>query len=97
MTSAGDSLAVPGYRSQTTFVLRAASPQARIPHASPLLTHPRYPHMEYARAKGVSKKYASSGWAAFERPFALWCEEQRIALDDATQHDLHRDPRLLDG
>ena len=53
--------------------------------------------MEYARAKGVSKKYASSGWAAFERPFALWCEEQRIALDDATQHDLHRDPGLLDG
>ena len=51
----------------------------RIPHASPLLAKPRYPHMEYARAKGVSKKYASSGWAAFERPFALWAEEQGIA------------------
>jgi len=32
----------------------------RIPHASPLLTRPRYPHMEFARARGVSKKYASS-------------------------------------
>ncbi len=62
----------------------------RIPHASPLLTRPRYPHMEFARARGVSKKYASSGWAAFERPFALWCEGQGIALDYWTQADLHR-------
>ena len=60
----------------------------RIPHASPLLTRPRYPHMEYARARGLSKKYASSGWAAFERPFALWCEGQGIGLDFATQSDL---------
>ncbi len=69
----------------------------RIPHASPLLTKPRYPHMDYARAKGISKKYASSGWAAFERPFALWCETQGIALDYTTQHDLHRNPAALDG
>ncbi len=69
----------------------------RIPHASPLLTKPRYPHMDYARTKGVSKKYASSGWAAFERPFALWCETQGIALDYTTQHDLHRDPDALTG
>ena len=69
----------------------------RIPHASALLTKPRYPHMDYARARGISKKYASSGWAAFERPFALWCEGQGIALDYATQHDLHRNPGALDG
>ncbi|WP_333817490.1 N,N-dimethylformamidase beta subunit family domain-containing protein [Tabrizicola sp.] len=69
----------------------------RIPHASPPLTRPRYPHMDYARANGISKKYASSGWAAFERPFVLWCEAQGIALDYYTQHDLHADPRLLDG
>ncbi|MEO8244482.1 MAG: N,N-dimethylformamidase beta subunit family domain-containing protein [bacterium] len=61
----------------------------RIPHASPLLSRPRYPHMEFARARGISKKYASSGWAAFERPFALWCETQGIGLDYMTQHDLH--------
>lgn len=67
----------------------------RIPHASPPRTKPRYPHMEYARARGISKKYASSGWAAFERPFALWCEAQGIALDYTTQHDLHRDPGAL--
>jgi hypothetical protein len=69
----------------------------RIPHASPLLSRPRYPHMEFARAKGISKKYASSGWAAFERPFALWCEGQGIALDYLTQHDLHRDRDALAG
>ena len=69
----------------------------RIPHTSPPLTRPRYPHMEYARARGLSKKYASSGWAAFERPFALWCEAEGITLDYATQHDLHHDPGLLDG
>ena len=53
--------------------------------------------MDYARANGISKKYASSGWAAFERPFVLWAEAQGIALDYVTQHDLHSDPRLLDG
>ena len=69
----------------------------RIPHASPLLTRPGYPHMDYARANGISKKYASSGWAAFERPFALWCEAQGIALDYYTQHDLHADSAVLNG
>ncbi len=69
----------------------------RVPHASPLRTRPRYPHMEFARANGISKKYASSGWASFERPFALWCEGQGIGLDFITQHDLHRDPRALSG
>lgn len=69
----------------------------RIPHASPLLTRPRYPHMDYARERGISKKYASSGWPAFERPFALWAEAQGIALDHYTQHDLHADPRFLNA
>jgi len=69
----------------------------RIPHASPLLSRPTYPHMDHARANGLSKKYASSGWAAFERPFALWCEGQGIALDYVTQHDLHAEPDLLDA
>ncbi len=69
----------------------------RIPHSSPLLSRPRYPHMDFARARGISKKYASSGWAAFERPFALWCEGQGIGLDMLTQHDLHRDPGALEG
>jgi hypothetical protein len=54
----------------------------------------RYPHMDYARANGISKKYASSGWAAFERPFALWCEAQGIALDYAHPARPPPDPDL---
>ena len=69
----------------------------RIPHASPPLQSPTYPHMEYARANGISKKYASSGWAAFERPFVLWCETEGIGLDFLTQHDLHANPKALGG
>ncbi|MFZ1468155.1 MAG: N,N-dimethylformamidase beta subunit family domain-containing protein [Paracoccaceae bacterium] len=69
----------------------------RIPHSSPPNQRPSYPHMAYARANGVSKKYASSGWAAFERPFALWCEAQGIALDYLTQHDLHANPGALNA
>nr|WP_237212676.1 N,N-dimethylformamidase beta subunit family domain-containing protein [Ruegeria lacuscaerulensis] len=30
----------------------------------------RYPHMELAFAYGYSKKYASAGWASYERHFA---------------------------
>jgi hypothetical protein len=69
----------------------------RIPHSTPPGGPPVYPHMIYARAKGVSKKYASSGWAAFERPFALWCEAQGIALDYLTQHDLQQGAGCLEG
>lgn len=68
-----------------------------IPHASPPGGPPRYPHMEWAHRNGYSKKYASSGWACRERAFALWAEEEGIALDYATQHDLHFDPALLAG
>jgi hypothetical protein len=85
------------HRPWATGFVRWPDDAPRIPHASPLLSRPRYPHMDYARANGISKKYASSGWAAFERPFVLWAEEQGIALDYLTQHDLHADPNLLNG
>jgi hypothetical protein len=85
------------HRPWATGFVRWPDGAPRIPHATPLLTRPRYPHMDYARANGISKKYASSGWAAFERPFALWCEGQGIAVDYFTQHDLHADPTLLDA
>jgi len=38
----------------------------------PIMSEPRYPHMEWAYANGYSKKYMSSGWASFERHFVLW-------------------------
>ena len=55
----------------------------------------RYPYMEWAYAYGYSKKYASAGWASYERHFARWAEAQGFDFDFATQHDLERDPDLL--
>lgn len=56
----------------------------------------RYPYMEWAYAYGYSKKYASAGWATYERHFARWAEGEGYALDVIALHDLHRDPGLLD-
>lgn len=55
----------------------------------------RYPYMEWAYAYGYSKKYASAGWASYERHFARWAEAQGFDLDFATQHDLDADPARL--
>ena len=54
----------------------------------------RYPYMEWAYAYGYSKKYASAGWASYERHFARWAEAQGFELDFATQHDLEAEPEL---
>ena len=35
----------------------------------------RYPHMEWAYANGYSKKYASAGWASYERHYLHWLED----------------------
>ena len=55
----------------------------------------RYPYMEWAYAYGYSKKYASAGWASYERHFARWAEGEGYDFDVIAQHDLHRDPELL--
>ena len=55
----------------------------------------RYPYMEWAYAYGYSKKYASAGWASYERHFARWAEAEGFALDIVTQHDLEAEPDLL--
>lgn len=55
----------------------------------------RYPYMEWAYAYGYSKKYASAGWASYERHFARWAETQGFEFDFVTQHDLEHDPDLL--
>jgi len=57
----------------------------------------RYPYMEWAYAYGYSKKYASAGWASYERHFARWAESEGYELDFCTQHDLDADPSRLDG
>ncbi|MFP6743924.1 MAG: N,N-dimethylformamidase beta subunit family domain-containing protein, partial [Alphaproteobacteria bacterium] len=55
----------------------------------------RYPHMEWAYSNGYSKKYASAGWASYERNFAVWAESQGYALDIIAGHDLPDHPDLL--
>ncbi|MCB1336362.1 MAG: hypothetical protein KDK10_02515 [Maritimibacter sp.] len=57
----------------------------------------RYPYMEWAYAYGYSKKYASAGWASYERHFVRWAEAQGYEIEIATQHDLHAEHDLLDG
>lgn len=55
----------------------------------------RYPYMEWAYSYGYSKKYASAGWASYERHFARWAEAHGYDIDFATLHDLEADPALL--
>lgn len=57
----------------------------------------RYPHMEWAYANGYSKKYASAGWASYERHFSRWAESAGFTVDVATQYDLQLVPDLLRG
>lgn len=57
----------------------------------------RYAYMEWAYAYGYSKKFASAGWATYERHFARWAEAAGYEIDFATLHDLEAMPELLKG
>lgn len=57
----------------------------------------RYPYMEWAYAYGYSKKYASAGWASYERHFARWAEAEGYEFEIVTQHDLELEPDLMEG
>lgn len=55
----------------------------------------RHPYMEWTYAYGYFKKYASTGWASYERHFARWAEAEGYDIDFATLHDLDGDVELL--
>lgn len=55
----------------------------------------RHPHVEWAYANGYSKKYASAGWASYDRHFLRWAETAGYRVDVCALHDLHLDPALL--
>lgn len=78
-------------------VLPPEAPRVPLTVAMPPATVPRYPHMEWAYATGHSKKYASAGWASYDRHFFLWAERAGFSVDLATQHELHFEPELLSG
>jgi hypothetical protein len=75
--------------------LPAGAPRIPLRRAPEMGAAPRYPHMEWAYANGYSKKYASAGWASYERPFLAWLERQGYRVDVASLTDLHLDPGLL--
>lgn len=70
-------------------VLPEGAPRIPLQKSPPPGAAPRYPHMEWAYANGYSKKYASTGWATYERHFVRWAEANGYQLDIATQQDLH--------
>jgi hypothetical protein len=57
----------------------------------------RYPSFDWAYGRGFTKFYGGAGWASYERNFAVWAESNGLSVEYATQHDLHRDPNLLEG
>ena len=75
--------------------LPAGAPRIPLREPPPPNAPPRYPHMEWAYANGYSKKYASAGWASYERPFLCWLEDQGYRVDLASLTDLHFNPGLL--
>ena len=78
-------------------VLPPGAPRVPLEVAMPPKTVPRYPHMEWARATGHSKKYASAGWASYDSHFFRWAERAGYGIDIASQHELHFSPEILDG
>lgn len=66
-----------------------------------LATRPRYdepisyPHMEWAYANGYSKKYASAGWASYERYFMNWALRAGFQVDITSQFDLQYRPEAI--
>jgi hypothetical protein len=73
------------------------APRVPLEISLPPETAPRYPHLEWAYANGYSNKYASAGWASYDRHFFHWAERAGFAVDLASQHELHFDPGILEG
>jgi hypothetical protein len=77
--------------------LPADAPRPTLREAPAMMAEPRYPHMEWAYAHGYSKKYASAGWASYERHFLRWAEGAGYDVDVIAQTDLHFAPEILAG
>jgi hypothetical protein len=77
-------------------VLPDDAPRVPLEVDPPPGTGPRYPHLEWAFANGYSNKYASSGWASYDRHFLRWAESAGFEVDLASQHELHFYPEILE-
>jgi len=78
-------------------VLPDGAPRVPLEADPPPGAAPRYPHLEWALANGYSNKYASSGWASYDRHFLRWAESAGFEVDLASQHELHFHPEILEG
>jgi hypothetical protein len=78
-------------------VLPQGAPRVPLEVDPPPFSTPRYPHLEWAFANGYSNKYASSGWASYDRHFLRWAESAGYEVDLASQHELHFNPEILQG
>jgi hypothetical protein len=78
-------------------VLPEDAPRVPLEFDPPPGSAPRYPHLEWAFANGYSNKYASSGWASYDRHFLRWAESAGFNVDLASQHELHFNPEILEG
>lgn len=76
--------------------LPVGAPRAVLREPPPIGAAHRYPHIDWAYANGHSKKYASAGWASYDRHFARWAESAGYPCDLCAQHDLAADPALLE-
>ena len=77
-------------------VLPDEAPRAALA-APPTFDEPvSYPHMEWAYANGYCKKYASAGWASYERHFMHWAEAAGYEVDVVSQYDLQLHPEVIE-
>ncbi len=77
------------------FISLPADAPRTLPENPPIDGKVIYPHMEWAWQQGYSKKYASAGWASYEKIFCHWAQQQGYHCDVATQQDLHYQPDVL--
>lgn len=57
---------------------------------------PSYSMKEWSYANGYGYFTQASGWAQYDRHFAVWAEREGFAVDMITQADLHYRPELLE-
>lgn len=78
-------------------VLPEEAPRAALAELPEFGAPVSYPHMDWAYANGYSKKYASAGWASYERHFLRWAEQAGFEVDVVSQYDLQLRPEAVEG
>ena len=77
-------------------VLPPEAPRAALDAVPEFGSPVNYPHMEWAWRNGYSKKYASAGWASYERHFVHWADRAGYQVDLISQYDLQLNPAVVE-